>query len=328
MRTSLRLSWLTVGFYLLLPTGTQAAQVVAEGAFLRAGPGTDQPVVVQLQRGDELHLAEKNGDWYLAETDDNHVGWVNASVLKNVEPLKPETGPAASKTPSPEAVLTPPPATTPLEASPTTATTPTLASPANAATPTVITLPAKAEPPPASTKPNPEPSPSAPELRDEEKLSRGEYRSEYREMSLAIRPAYAWTSKTVPSVPDHHGFAVGAHASFFLWKHFGLQAPYTYLRYGKNETFHSAGGGPIVRFVDLTYLRASMDGSALYVRGLGANHFGWSVGSDLTVGNRKAKMRPFIGPFFRYETYYIPGTHLSSMMVGASLTLTNLSDLD
>ena len=100
------------------------------------------------------------------------------------------------------------------------------------------------------------------------------------------------------------------------------------MRYSSKFDFHSVGGGPLIRFLDWGPVRASADGNGLYVRGLNANHFGWSAGGDLTFGFRKARLMPFIGPFARYERVYLSGPNLSSFLFGLSLNLTNLADLD
>jgi hypothetical protein len=75
-------------------------------------------------------------------------------------------------------------------------------------------------------------------------------------------------------------------------------------------------------------LRGSFDANALWVRGLDQNHFGWSMGGDLTAGFRKAVLKPFIGPFFRYEKFYIGGPNVSAYTYGLGITLTNFAELD
>ncbi|MFH1017955.1 MAG: SH3 domain-containing protein [Pseudomonadota bacterium] len=324
-----RSSWLLIGLVCFTFTAATAAQVVAEGAFLRGGPGTDQPVVAQLQKGDELHLVEQKGDWFLAETDDNHVGWVNTSVLKNIEPIKSETASASPAAGSASAPVNP------ASAPPADASTKALSSPAGApaGTPSKPVEPASSTPLPPSpaltNAPTAQPTP-APEIlpgADEERLARGEYKGEFGEISLAVRPGAAW-KRSGPATIGKHGFVIGAHVAYVPSKVFGVSIPYTFLRYGPGKSFQSVGGGPYFRLLNMHYLRASMDGNALYVRGLKANHFGWSAGGDVTIGNRKAKLRPFFGPFVRYERYSLPGRDLGSLFVGASLTLTNLTDIN
>jgi hypothetical protein len=89
---------------------------------------------------------------------------------------------------------------------------------------------------------------------------------------------------------------------------------------------HSVGGGPVFRFLDSDHFRGSIDAAALYVRAFGGNHLGWSSGVDLTVGFRRTPLRPFFGPFFRYDYTFLPGTDQRGYTIGGVLTLTELSD--
>ena len=70
------------------------------------------------------------------------------------------------------------------------------------------------------------------------------------------------------------------------------------------------------------------DINALYVRGLNQNHFGWNLGGDLTFGFRKTYLKPFLGPFFRYEKDYISGNNLKSFSYGLGITLTSFAEID
>jgi hypothetical protein len=75
-------------------------------------------------------------------------------------------------------------------------------------------------------------------------------------------------------------------------------------------------------------LRGELDLSVDYVRGLGGNRIGFGGGGDLSIGWKKAKWRPHLGPFIRFDYTIYPGRNAKSYAIGLALTLTELADLD
>jgi len=155
---------------------------------------------------------------------------------------------------------------------------------------------------------------------------RGRWYSEFKEVSLAVRPGYADVTDR-PAGFDSSAFAIGAHVSYFILKEVGLHVPYTFIRLN-DEDVHSVGGGPVVRYLNWKMLRGQIDANALYIRALGGNHFGWSTGIDFTVGFPNALFKPYLGPFFRVESAYLPGPNLRTLIIGLTITLTGYSDID
>ncbi len=231
-----------------------------------------------------------------------------------IAPIPPEITPSAipSNTPAPDVSPTAQPSATPTT-EPTVMPTPVAtATPEPTATPT---------PEPTAT-PTPEPTP---EPTSTPKSDYGPSSNEFHEVSLIIRPGWEH-SLTRPAGFGKNAFTISTGVSFFISKWVGIYAPYTYSRYGSTETVHTAGAGPIFRYLDYGYLRGHASVEGLYARALDTHHFGLSFGGDLLFGFKDMTLRPFFGPFFRYETIYLPGDNLRCMQMGLSLTFTNLTD--
>lgn len=150
---------------------------------------------------------------------------------------------------------------------------------------------------------------------------------DFNELSLTIRPGAALLSKNPGNWTDP-AFNIYASVSLFLHRRIALNVPYTYGDYGAGGDIHSVGAGPLVRFLDMDHFRGSVEASGLYVRALGRNRWGWSAAADITYGSRKLPLRPFIGPFVRYEALYLPGPDLRMITIGASITLTKLTEFE
>ena len=150
---------------------------------------------------------------------------------------------------------------------------------------------------------------------------------EFDELSLSLRPGFQKVSKN-PGGWDDPGFTIGLHLSYFFHPRIALDLPYVFTRYDSNVTTHTAGGGPLFRYIDFSYFRGEVDAHFNYFRARSGNHVGWSAGGDFMVGFRNAALRPFLGPFFRFEQGYLPGKDLRAYSIGIGLTLTELADLD
>jgi hypothetical protein len=180
--------------------------------------------------------------------------------------------------------------------------------------PTVSGAPPEPPPPPPQAEPSPQ-----------DKLALHKEGREFYEISLMIRPAFDMAFRH-PASMDDSGFSIGAHVAWFILPKLGLSLPYTYRTYSSAWDFHTVGGGPVYRYLDWKFMRGTADANFLYARGGGDNNFGWSVGWDLTFGFPEAKLRPFFGPFVRYETIYLDGPDVSSLSLGAGITLTGFTD--
>src|SRR5262245_14456014 len=215
--------------FLSLGSEALAAQVIADVTSLRSGPSKQDSIIEKLQKGDILKIVERQGDWVLAESENNHVGWIQVSAVKE----DPE---------SPSKFL---PSETEGAATRAAAATAAPASPA----PTTIAQPEQAKTvPQESSKPE--------SAKSEANLTKSEYVSEFHELSLSIRPAYAWASKH-PAGMDTSGFSIGGHVGIFFRDYLGVHVPYTYTHFGTDQDFHSVGAGPIFRFLDQKYMRAT-----------------------------------------------------------------------
>ena len=93
-----------------LPAGSVLVVVVEQGN-VRAGPGTDHPVIGSVKAGDtidEPHGLHDNGWYRFCCTDGNRTGWVAGSLVveRRVEPSPTTTrSPATSPTPAPRIKL-------------------------------------------------------------------------------------------------------------------------------------------------------------------------------------------------------------------------------
>ncbi len=127
---------------------------------------------------------------------------------------------------------------------------------------------------------------------------------------------------------DDWGLSVGADPALYFKPSWGVHIPYTYLRFNGGTTGHLVGGGPTYRVFDGEYVRAHIDGAFLFARFAGGNHLGWSAGGTLAVGLKRVSTRPFIGPYFRYESILLPGRDLRGFNFGLSISLSGWSDLN
>lgn len=152
-------------------------------------------------------------------------------------------------------------------------------------------------------------------------------REEFSEISLSLRPGFQNVTKD-PGGFDDPAFTIGTHISYFFSSKVALNVPYVYTRYDSDVDTHLIGGGPLLRYLEMKHIRGEVDAHVHYIRASGGNHLGWGAGADLTFGFPDRSLRPFLGPFFRYEQAFLPGTNLRSFSLGLGLTLTNLADLD
>lgn len=63
------------------PTPAPPEVLVIVGANLRAGPGTDQPVLDILPQGSTVTIYGNQGEWFKVVTEDEIEGWMAAEVL-------------------------------------------------------------------------------------------------------------------------------------------------------------------------------------------------------------------------------------------------------
>lgn len=126
---------------------TPFVEVQTDSLNVRLGPGTDFPIVGQINAGDQLALLGRNeaADWLVVCCVDEKPGWVAARLVSTAADIMAlPVGVAPTRVPVVAPTATPAPAATP---TPTTAVTPT-------------TLPTSAPPPrPAPTEPPPTPTP-------------------------------------------------------------------------------------------------------------------------------------------------------------------------
>lgn len=65
-------------------------RVVANRLNVRQGPGTDQPSLGKVKKGDRLLLAEGTGEWWKIFLEDGREGWVKAEYVRREEPCLPD----------------------------------------------------------------------------------------------------------------------------------------------------------------------------------------------------------------------------------------------
>ena len=59
-----------------------SASVTATSLNVRQGPGTQYKVVTQIKKNDVVRVFAKIGDWYVIQTNDNHIGTVYKDYIK------------------------------------------------------------------------------------------------------------------------------------------------------------------------------------------------------------------------------------------------------
>ncbi len=149
---------------------------------------------------------------------------------------------------------------------------------------------------------------------------------EFYEISMVLRPGFDKATDH-PAGMDDTGFSIGGHVAWFFTPYFGLSIPYTFRFYEGDYKIQTVGGGPVIRYLDLNHFRGSLDGNFIYARAFGHNEIGWSAGWDFTFGFKDTILRPFIGPFVRFEQIYADGPNLTTWSFGLSISLTNFTDL-
>ena len=63
------------------PVNAQRLSVDADIANIRAGPGTDDPVIWQVEKYHPLEVLQQQGDWYLFKDFEGDRGWIHRSLL-------------------------------------------------------------------------------------------------------------------------------------------------------------------------------------------------------------------------------------------------------
>jgi opacity protein-like surface antigen len=117
-RTSFRAALAAALILVAAAAHAERARVTANRANMRAQPRADSSVIWTLDRGTEVEVVARSGDWWQVKvTASGSTGWVNSSFLALVEdaaaPAPPQAGstPAAEPAPTPAA---PPPAAEPV----------------------------------------------------------------------------------------------------------------------------------------------------------------------------------------------------------------------
>ena len=85
----MRHTLLTLMLVLLAATIVRAEMVSIAGEHvnMRAGPGTDQPVLWELGRGFPLRVLSRNGDWVKVADFEGDEGWVHHSLVSHAPHL-------------------------------------------------------------------------------------------------------------------------------------------------------------------------------------------------------------------------------------------------
>ena len=98
----------------------ERARVSANRANMRARPLADSPVVWTLERGTEVEVVARSGDWWqIRVVDSGSTGWMKSNFLTVVEDAGAAAPPAAAPEPPPaEAAAPPPPAAEPVQREP------------------------------------------------------------------------------------------------------------------------------------------------------------------------------------------------------------------
>jgi SH3-like domain-containing protein len=60
---------------------TQTVIVRQNGAQLRSGPGTEQPVLIKLVKGVPFKVLKREGRWIQLEHADGDKGWIHDSLV-------------------------------------------------------------------------------------------------------------------------------------------------------------------------------------------------------------------------------------------------------
>lgn len=63
--------------------GAEYVSVIKDGVNVRTGPGTSNPVYMEVFSGYPLQVLEKKGDWLKIQDFEKDTGWVFASLVKS-----------------------------------------------------------------------------------------------------------------------------------------------------------------------------------------------------------------------------------------------------
>ncbi len=83
----LKLIYLCVFFIAIFSAGNVRAERLAVSgttANVRSGPGTDHPVIWQVEKYHPVQVMKVTGDWYQFKDFENDIGWLHKSLLKKM----------------------------------------------------------------------------------------------------------------------------------------------------------------------------------------------------------------------------------------------------
>ena len=66
-----------------LSFSAEYVSVIKDGANVRTGPGTSNPVYMELFTGYPLKVLEKKGDWLKVQDFENDTGWIFSSLVES-----------------------------------------------------------------------------------------------------------------------------------------------------------------------------------------------------------------------------------------------------
>lgn len=147
---------------------------------------------------------------------------------------------------------------------------------------------------------------------------------EYKEMNFRLNGGRATVKKNPSNFDDAYRF--GAGITYFIFKPVALDTFYRYSTF--DEKMQQAGGGPLVRVLDLPFVRAELGGHANYVRVLDGSHFGWGASLQAHYPFRAVSWLPFVGPYVSYDQVLLPGKNLSTLGFGLTFGITGKTDFN
>lgn len=67
----------------IFATSAEYVSVIKDGVNVRTGPGTSNPVYMELFSGYPLKVIEKKGDWLKVQDFENDTGWIFSSLVES-----------------------------------------------------------------------------------------------------------------------------------------------------------------------------------------------------------------------------------------------------